>query len=163
MTGQHVDGGYAEYMLSNAAHTYHVPDELDLVEAAPLFWAQKWVRPWERKRRQQELTEACPPLHAVRGRHGPGGGVAVCKAPSCRRPRWLPGPRRRGVVSLGPVYAGTVPAKRVCAECLRTVGSDEAVDVVLVVVGDRHIRDVPARVTRNGDGCALEYIAPSNA
>lgn len=36
-TGEHVDGGYAEYMLSNQAHTYHVPDALDLVEAAPLF------------------------------------------------------------------------------------------------------------------------------
>jgi len=37
ITGEHVDGGYAEYMLSNAAHTYHVPAGLDLVEAAPLF------------------------------------------------------------------------------------------------------------------------------
>ncbi|MBH1934379.1 alcohol dehydrogenase catalytic domain-containing protein [Streptomyces sp. AV19] len=37
ITGEHVNGGYAEYMLSYAAHTYHVPDGLDLVEAAPLF------------------------------------------------------------------------------------------------------------------------------
>ncbi|MEV4263528.1 alcohol dehydrogenase catalytic domain-containing protein [Kribbella sp. NPDC049584] len=37
ITGEHVNGGYAEYMLTNAAHTYHVPDGLDLVEAAPLF------------------------------------------------------------------------------------------------------------------------------
>ncbi|MEU3985822.1 alcohol dehydrogenase catalytic domain-containing protein [Streptomyces sp. NPDC026672] len=37
ITGEHVDGGYAQYMLSNAAHTYHVPDGLDLTEAAPLF------------------------------------------------------------------------------------------------------------------------------
>ena len=37
ITGEMVDGGYAEYMLSNAAHTYHVPDGLDLVEIAPLF------------------------------------------------------------------------------------------------------------------------------
>lgn len=36
-TGEHVDGGYAEYMVSNEAHTYHVPDALDLAEAAPLF------------------------------------------------------------------------------------------------------------------------------
>ncbi|WP_345752163.1 alcohol dehydrogenase catalytic domain-containing protein [Microbacterium rhizophilus] len=37
ITGEHVNGGYGEYMLANAAHTYHVPDNLDLVEAAPLF------------------------------------------------------------------------------------------------------------------------------
>jgi propanol-preferring alcohol dehydrogenase len=37
ITGEHVDGGYAEYMISYAAHTYHVPEGLDLVEAAPLF------------------------------------------------------------------------------------------------------------------------------
>jgi len=37
ITGEMVDGGYAEYLLSNAAHTYHVPDGLDLAEAAPLF------------------------------------------------------------------------------------------------------------------------------
>jgi propanol-preferring alcohol dehydrogenase len=37
ITGEHVDGGYAEYMISNAAHTYHVPESLDLVDAAPLF------------------------------------------------------------------------------------------------------------------------------
>jgi propanol-preferring alcohol dehydrogenase len=32
-----VNGGYAEYMISTAAHTYQVPPELDLIEAAPLF------------------------------------------------------------------------------------------------------------------------------
>jgi alcohol dehydrogenase, propanol-preferring len=37
ITGEHVDGGYAEYMLSYAAHTYHVPEHLDLLDAAPLF------------------------------------------------------------------------------------------------------------------------------
>jgi alcohol dehydrogenase, propanol-preferring len=37
ITGEMVDGGYAEYLISNAAHTYHVPDGLDLVEIAPLF------------------------------------------------------------------------------------------------------------------------------
>ncbi len=37
ITGEMVDGGYAEYMISTAAHTYRVPVELDLVEAAPLF------------------------------------------------------------------------------------------------------------------------------
>jgi propanol-preferring alcohol dehydrogenase len=37
ITGEHVDGGYGEFMLSHAAHTYHVPDNLDLVDAAPLF------------------------------------------------------------------------------------------------------------------------------
>jgi len=35
--GERVDGGYAEYMISTAAHTYRVPPELDLIEAAPLF------------------------------------------------------------------------------------------------------------------------------
>jgi propanol-preferring alcohol dehydrogenase len=35
--GERVDGGYAEYMISTAAHTYQVPPELDLIEAAPLF------------------------------------------------------------------------------------------------------------------------------
>lgn len=37
ITGEHVNGGYGEFMLANAAHTYHVPTNLDLVEAAPLF------------------------------------------------------------------------------------------------------------------------------
>lgn len=37
ITGEHVNGGFGEFMLSNAAHTYRVPDNLDLVEAAPLF------------------------------------------------------------------------------------------------------------------------------
>lgn len=37
VTGEHVNGGYGEFMLSNAAHTYHVPENLDLVDAAPLF------------------------------------------------------------------------------------------------------------------------------
>ncbi len=37
ITGEHVDGGYAEFMLSYSAHTYHVPDGLDLVDVAPLF------------------------------------------------------------------------------------------------------------------------------
>jgi propanol-preferring alcohol dehydrogenase len=36
-TGETVDGGYAEYMLSTAAHTYAVPSELASVDAAPLF------------------------------------------------------------------------------------------------------------------------------
>ncbi|MCR2793521.1 alcohol dehydrogenase catalytic domain-containing protein [Microbacterium sp. zg.Y625] len=37
ITGEHVNGGFAEFMLSNAAHTYHVPEQLDLAAAAPLF------------------------------------------------------------------------------------------------------------------------------
>ncbi|WP_079023216.1 alcohol dehydrogenase catalytic domain-containing protein [Streptomyces odonnellii] len=37
ITGEYVDGGYAQYVLSNAAHTYHVPQALDLAEVAPLF------------------------------------------------------------------------------------------------------------------------------
>ncbi len=37
ITGETVHGGYAEYMLATAAHAHLVPDELDDVEAAPLF------------------------------------------------------------------------------------------------------------------------------
>ena len=37
ITGEHVNGGYGEFMISWAAHTYPVPANLDLVEAAPLF------------------------------------------------------------------------------------------------------------------------------
>ncbi|RLP82903.1 zinc-binding alcohol dehydrogenase [Mycetocola lacteus] len=37
ITGEHVNGGYAEYMIATAAHTYPVPASLDLVESAPLF------------------------------------------------------------------------------------------------------------------------------
>ncbi len=37
ITGESVDGGYAEYLLATAAHTYAVPDGLDEVTAAPLF------------------------------------------------------------------------------------------------------------------------------
>ena len=37
VTGETIDGGYAEYMLANAAHTYYVPESLSPLEAAPLF------------------------------------------------------------------------------------------------------------------------------
>jgi alcohol dehydrogenase, propanol-preferring len=37
ITGEDVNGGYGQAMIANAAHTYHVPDGLDLAEAAPLF------------------------------------------------------------------------------------------------------------------------------
>lgn len=37
ITGETVDGGYAEYMLATAAHVHPVPDNLDPATAAPLF------------------------------------------------------------------------------------------------------------------------------
>jgi propanol-preferring alcohol dehydrogenase len=38
ITGETVDGGYAEYMVATAAHTYQLPDALGgAAEAAPLF------------------------------------------------------------------------------------------------------------------------------
>lgn len=37
ITGESVDGGYAEYMLAYADHTYHLPDNIKDAEAAPLF------------------------------------------------------------------------------------------------------------------------------
>ncbi|MGN6243743.1 MAG: zinc-dependent alcohol dehydrogenase family protein [Motilibacteraceae bacterium] len=37
ITGESVNGGYAEFMISKAAHTYPLPDNLDFAEAAPLF------------------------------------------------------------------------------------------------------------------------------
>jgi propanol-preferring alcohol dehydrogenase len=37
ITGETVDGGYAEYMLGYALHTYKVPDSISDAEAAPLF------------------------------------------------------------------------------------------------------------------------------
>ena len=37
ITGEHVDGGYAEFMVAKAAHAYRVPDEISDVDAAPLF------------------------------------------------------------------------------------------------------------------------------
>ena len=37
ITGESVDGGYAEYVLATAAHTHVLPDELGFAEAAPLF------------------------------------------------------------------------------------------------------------------------------
>jgi propanol-preferring alcohol dehydrogenase len=37
ITGETVDGGYAEYMVATAAHTYALPAGLDEVTAAPLF------------------------------------------------------------------------------------------------------------------------------
>jgi propanol-preferring alcohol dehydrogenase len=37
ITGETRDGGYADYVLANEAHTYALPDGLDDVEAAPLF------------------------------------------------------------------------------------------------------------------------------
>ena len=37
ITGEHIDGGYAEYMVANADHVYSLPDNLKDSEAAPLF------------------------------------------------------------------------------------------------------------------------------
>jgi alcohol dehydrogenase, propanol-preferring len=37
ITGETVDGGYAEYLLARAEHAYPVPDTLDPAAAAPLF------------------------------------------------------------------------------------------------------------------------------
>lgn len=37
VTGETVDGGYAEFMLADAAFTYRIPDGLDLIAAAPLL------------------------------------------------------------------------------------------------------------------------------
>jgi propanol-preferring alcohol dehydrogenase len=37
ITGESIDGGYAEYMLGYALHTYKIPDTLSDAEAAPLF------------------------------------------------------------------------------------------------------------------------------
>jgi len=37
ITGETVQGGYAEYMLATAAHAHPVPDSIGDVEAAPLF------------------------------------------------------------------------------------------------------------------------------
>ncbi len=37
LTGEHVDGGYAEYIVADARHVYEVPDNLSPEEAAPLF------------------------------------------------------------------------------------------------------------------------------
>jgi alcohol dehydrogenase, propanol-preferring len=37
ITGETVDGGYAEFVLSKAEHTYHIPGVLGDAEAAPLF------------------------------------------------------------------------------------------------------------------------------
>ena len=37
ITGESVDGGYAEMMVATAAHAYEVPEALDSAEAAPLF------------------------------------------------------------------------------------------------------------------------------
>jgi alcohol dehydrogenase, propanol-preferring len=36
-TGETVDGGYAEYMVADSAHVYHVPENLKSEQAAPLF------------------------------------------------------------------------------------------------------------------------------
>jgi propanol-preferring alcohol dehydrogenase len=37
ITGETLDGGYAEYMLADAAHVHPVPDGLHDIDAAPLF------------------------------------------------------------------------------------------------------------------------------
>jgi propanol-preferring alcohol dehydrogenase len=60
ITGETLDGGYAEYMLATAAHAHKLPDELDDAEAAPLF---------------------CPGITAygsvAKARLGPGKRVAI--------------------------------------------------------------------------------------
>ena len=37
ITGESVDGGYADYVLATAAHLYRLPDDLEDASAAPLF------------------------------------------------------------------------------------------------------------------------------
>lgn len=37
LAGETRDGGYAEYIISDFRHTYHLPDNLDPVSSAPLF------------------------------------------------------------------------------------------------------------------------------
>jgi propanol-preferring alcohol dehydrogenase len=37
ITGETIDGGYAEFMLGYALHTYKIPDSISDAEAAPLF------------------------------------------------------------------------------------------------------------------------------
>jgi len=37
ITGETVDGGYADYMVADATHVYSLPESLQYVEAAPLF------------------------------------------------------------------------------------------------------------------------------
>jgi len=37
ITGESVDGGYAEFVVANALHTYAIPDSISDAEAAPLF------------------------------------------------------------------------------------------------------------------------------
>ncbi|MEM0456994.1 MAG: alcohol dehydrogenase catalytic domain-containing protein [Nitrososphaerota archaeon] len=37
ITGETVDGGYAEYVLADWRYVYPIPDNLDTIEAAPLF------------------------------------------------------------------------------------------------------------------------------
>jgi propanol-preferring alcohol dehydrogenase len=37
ITGETLDGGYAEYMLAESAYTYPLPDNISFAEAAPLF------------------------------------------------------------------------------------------------------------------------------
>lgn len=37
ITGETVDGGYAEFMLANAMHIYPLPEDMDPVSTAPLF------------------------------------------------------------------------------------------------------------------------------
>ncbi|MBV8528251.1 MAG: alcohol dehydrogenase catalytic domain-containing protein [Candidatus Dormibacteraeota bacterium] len=57
ITGETVDGGYAEFMVASAAHVHPVPELLTAVEAAPLFCpgitaysavAQARIRPGDR-------------------------------------------------------------------------------------------------------------------
>jgi propanol-preferring alcohol dehydrogenase len=60
ITGETLDGGYADYMLATSAHAHKIPDGLDDAEAAPLF---------------------CPGITAygaiAKARLGPGKRVAV--------------------------------------------------------------------------------------
>lgn len=37
ITGETVNGGYAEYMVATADYAYRIPEGLDLIDAAPLF------------------------------------------------------------------------------------------------------------------------------
>jgi 2-desacetyl-2-hydroxyethyl bacteriochlorophyllide A dehydrogenase len=131
MLGNHVDGGYAEYIVVPARVAYRLPDEVPLVEGAIIADA---------------LTT---PYHAVvhRGRVAPGDRVLVI---GC-------GGIGLGLVQMAAAVGARVVAVDVSERKLalaRTMGAETTVDASSVERVDKEVRSI----TGGGADIAFEAV-----
>lgn len=131
MLGNHVDGGYAEFIVVRAADTFRLPDEIPLVEGCIIADA---------------LTT---PFHAVvrRGRVRPGDRVLVV---GC-------GGIGLNLVQMAAALGARVVAVDVAAaklEWARRLGAEATMDATSVARVDKEVR----RITGGGVDIAFEAV-----